>query len=544
MSGARAYRNGSSTAQLPPLPRISKIPPKVWGMQHQSTSSRDWSSKFCRFLSNRRTGLYVAAFLACISLLMLVSDFSIVSLPRPPLQGEKQRSIFGSTNAANETSEAAAGAASVVEYLRLLPPTSFLDPPLPHGHPCESFTMPPPPADKKRTGPRPCPVCYLPVEEAKKLYPPSGVFPSLIVQNLTYVREDASTAATSPGSAFGGHPTLEDRKRSHKIEESMHLYCGFARGIKPGVGSGFDIDEFDLYDMEKCHGIVVISAIFGNYDPLQQPKHISEHSKKNVCFFMFVDEETQAAIIKRGGSYSRTKKVGLWRVVTVHNIPYLDPRRTGKIPKLLSHRLFPNARFSLWIDGKLELVVDPYQIMERFLWRTHDTFAISKHYKRFDVFTEAEANKLARKYNNASIDAQVNFYRKEGLVPYTTAKLPIVSDVPEGCVIVREHTPLTNLFTCLWFNEVDRFTSRDQISFGIVRDKIMAQVPWRINMFLDCQRRNFVVQGYHRDVIEQRRASSRRPPAPELSTAKAPRQRLQAPIAKNAKRVSHSGKVA
>lgn len=37
-----------------------------------------------------------------------------------------------------------------------------------------------------------------------------------------------------------------------------------------------------------------------------------------------------------------------------------------QIPKLLMHRLFPNARFSLWIDGKLELVVDPYQVLERY----------------------------------------------------------------------------------------------------------------------------------------------------------------------------------
>lgn len=67
-------------------------------------------------------------------------------------------------------------------------------------------------------------------------------------------------------------------------------------------------------------------------------------------------------------------------------------------------------------------------------------------------------------------------------------------DVPEGCVIIREHIPITNLFTCLWFNEVDRFTSRDQLSFSTVRDKIMEKVDWSINMFLDCERRNFVIQ--------------------------------------------------
>ena len=43
------------------------------------------------------------------------------------------------------------------------------------------------------------------------------------------------------------------------------------------------------------------------------------------------------------------------------------------------------------------------------------------------MFVEAEANKAAGKYDNASIDFQVDFYRKEGLTPYTEEKLPITS---------------------------------------------------------------------------------------------------------------------
>jgi len=34
------------------------------------------------------------------------------------------------------------------------PPSHFLGYTLPPGHPCNSFTLPPPPVDKKRTGPR------------------------------------------------------------------------------------------------------------------------------------------------------------------------------------------------------------------------------------------------------------------------------------------------------------------------------------------------------------------------------------------------------
>ncbi|KAL5162852.1 hypothetical protein HKD37_07G019867 [Glycine soja] len=430
-------------------------------------------------------------------------------------------------------------AMGLTKRLVLLPPPTgyFLGYHLPPGHPCNSFTLPPPPADKKRTGPRrlcyvlACPVCYLPVEEAIGLMPalPS---PSPVLGNLTYVyEENLSRDGEFGGSDFGGYPTLKQRNDSFDIRESMTVHCGFVRGIKPGRNTGFDIDGADLFEMEQCDGVVVASAIFGNFDVINEPNNISDYSRKTVCFLMFVDEQTEKYLIS-SGKLGISKKIGLWRTIVARNLPYPDARRTGKkgegkilrsidllvlarsyIPKLLLHRLVPNARYSIWLDGKLELVVDPYQILERFLWRKNATFAISKHYRRFDVFIEAEANKAAGKYDNASIDFQIEFYKKEGLTPYTEAKLPLISDVPEGCVIVREHVPISNLFACLWFNEVDRFTSRDQISFSTVRDKILSRVDFHFNMFLDCERRNFVVQKYHRDLL-LRLAPPASPPPP------------------------------
>jgi hypothetical protein len=376
-------------------------------------------------------------------------------------------------------------------------------------HPCKGFAVPAPVKDPKRTGPRPCPVCYLNEELAISQIPAPGAYVSPVLKRLRFV-SDAEAGKrpvhNAPGSSFGGYPSLEDRAAGFNVREEMTVHCGFVKGPSPGVGTGYDIDEEDRNAMHSCYGVVVASAIFGNYDQLQQPKNISEEARKSVCFFMFVDEETEAALGDYDEDFKSTKQVGLWRVVVVHNLPYRDPRRTGKIPKLLLHRLFPNVRFSIWADGKLEIVQDPYKILERFLWRTNETFAISEHYRRFDVFEEADANKAAGKYSNKSIDEQVKFYKQEGMTPYSKAKLPITSDVPEGCVIIREHTPIANLMSCLWFNEVDRFTSRDQLSFGIVRDKLAAAVPggWRVSMFKDCERRNFVVQGYHRDLLLQR----------------------------------------
>ncbi|GLT51396.1 hypothetical protein SLA2020_248100 [Shorea laevis] len=321
-----------------------------------------------------------------------------------PLINSLQPNGLNTPYTVNQTSSLITGEETENRIMPTPPPSYFLGYTLPSGHPCNTFTLPPPPADKKRTGPRPCLVCYLPVEEA-----------------VAYIYE---------------------RNNSCDIRESMSVHCGFAKGRKPGCGTGFDIDNDDLLELEQCNGVIVASAVFGAFDNIQQPSNISEYSKQTVCFYMFVDEETEADL-KHNGGLVNSKKIGIWRVVVVHNLPYTDGRRNRKIPKLLPHRLFPNARFSLWIDGKLELAVDPYQILERFLWRKNATFVISKHYKRFDVFDEAEANNAAGKFDNASINFQVDFY-KEGLTPFSKAKLPITSDVPEGCVIIREHVPISN----------------------------------------------------------------------------------------------------
>ncbi|MCO5554083.1 hypothetical protein L7F22_007609 [Adiantum nelumboides] len=214
-------------------------------------------------------------------------------------------------------------------------PRSLLssDQPLPPSHPCHGFTLPPPPADKKRTGPRPCPVCYLPVEEAIDKMPAAmSLGAGEAVRNLSYKVNPPEVIPQEgrQGSYFSGHPSLQDRDKSFQIQEHMNVHCGFVKGMKPGLGTGFDIGAKDLADMDRCTGIVVASAIFGNYDLLQQPRNISPYSRSSVCFFMFVDEETQQ-FLDEVNADSNAKEVGVWKVVVVRNMPYKDARRNGKV---------------------------------------------------------------------------------------------------------------------------------------------------------------------------------------------------------------------
>ena len=50
--------------------------------------------------------------------------------------------------------------------------------------------------------------------------------------------------------------------------------------------------------------------------------------------------------------------------------------------------IFGPSRYSLWVDSKLRLYIDPLLIFEKFLWRGGFEYAISNHYDRHCVWEE------------------------------------------------------------------------------------------------------------------------------------------------------------
>lgn len=302
---------------------------------------------------------------------------------------------------------------------------------------------------------------------------------------------------------FSGHQTLQEREEVF-IAHDQKINCGFVKGPKGYPSTGFDLAEDDAKYISSCH-IAVVSCIFGNSDRLRIPveKMVSRLSRKNVCFVMFVDEVTLQTLSSEGHLLDRMGFIGLWKIVVVKNLPSDDMRRVGKIPKLLSHRLFSSARYSIWLDSKLRLQLDPYLILEYFLWRKGHEYAISNHYDRHCVWQEVAQNKRLNKYNHTVIDEQFAFYQADGLKKFNASdphKL-LPSNVPEGSFIVRAHTPMSNLFSCLWFNEVDRFTPRDQLSFAYTYYKLRSmnpEKPFYLNMFKDCERRKIAKLFRHR----------------------------------------------
>ncbi|WCJ27398.1 hypothetical protein M5689_009145 [Euphorbia peplus] len=279
--------------------------------------------------------------------------------------------------------------------------------------------------------------------------------------------------------SFGGNFSVHERisyfRREH---DNVAIPCGFFKR--------FPVSHSDQMAMERCNGVVVVSAIFNDHDKIRQPKSLGSKTLDTVCFFLFIDDVTlkglhhHQLITKNPQNYT---SIGVWRIVKVMSRDlYESPAMNGIIPKYLVHRLFPNSKFSIWIDAKLQLMVDPLLLIHALVIKEEVDMAISKH--PFFKHTMEEALATARWKKWWDVDAlriQMETYCEYGLQPWTPQKLPYPSDVPDSALILRKHGRNNNMFSCLMFNELEAFNPRDQLPFAYIRDNI--QPKMKLNMF-------------------------------------------------------------
>ncbi|KAI3741561.1 hypothetical protein L1987_59235 [Smallanthus sonchifolius] len=280
------------------------------------------------------------------------------------------------------------------------------------------------------------------------------------------------------GGCFGMNYSTHERISYFDYGDGgIEIPCGFFKK--------FPISDHDRLAMESCKGVVVVSAIFGDHDKIRQPKGLGSKTLDHVCFYMFVDEVTLQQLHYHNVLSRKTKenKIGAWRIVKVSSQElYENPAMNGIVPKYLVHRLFPNSKYSIWVDAKMQLAVDPLLLLHSLLIVKDADMAISKH--PFYVHTMEEAMATARWKKWWDVDSlriQIETYCENGLQPWSLKKHPYPSDVPDSAIILRKHGVASNLFSCLLFNELEAFNPRDQLPFAFVRDLMNPKM--KINMF-------------------------------------------------------------
>ncbi|EEE60000.1 hypothetical protein OsJ_12726 [Oryza sativa Japonica Group] len=331
-------------------------------------------------------------------------------------------------------------------------------------------------------------------EKLQNLELPEVPEQNLSVQKVVYKSsllhlgdDDSSRTEISRFNSFTGYQTLNEREESFKMKELTTLHCGFYN-----ENGGFKVSDVDKDYMRSC-SVVVATCAFGGGDDLHQPIGMTEVSIKKVCYVAFWDEVTRAAQEEEGNKIGENLMIGLWRIILVRDLPFSDQRLNGKIPKLISHRLFPMARYSIWVDSKSQFRRDPLGVLEALLWRSNSSLALSEHGARSSLYDEGKAIVKKHKATPEEVKIQLDQYRQDGIPD--EKRFNGKKALAEASVIVRDHAPLTNLFMCLWFNEVVRFTSRDQLSFPYVLRRL--RMPG-VHLFPVCARKDLVNSFGHR----------------------------------------------
>jgi lipopolysaccharide biosynthesis glycosyltransferase len=202
--------------------------------------------------------------------------------------------------------------------------------------------------------------------------------------------------------------------------------------------------------------IIVYTAIYGKRDHLQDPLVVPP----NVDFVCFTDDPKLTSRI--------------WKIRVEAPDSHMAVR-SAKLFKIFPHKYFPEYDASVWVDGNILVRGDVNEFIEEVL--KDAPFAafdhMGGHDKRDCAYDEAEslleAKKIGR-YQNLSADLvkkQMDAYRTEGF--------PKHNGLISTMILARRHNDAKVIETMqAWWDEMQKFTHRDQLSFNYV--------AWKNNM--------------------------------------------------------------
>lgn len=197
---------------------------------------------------------------------------------------------------------------------------------------------------------------------------------------------------------------------------------------------------------------VVYTAIFG--DIRDRLRSLPSQRNNEVAFFAFLEN---TGIIDPG-----TVAPIKWETADAifHDN---NPRRQARAHKILSHKLFKTAGYTLWIDGSIQIVHDNVlNIMEEYL--ENADLCVFKHRTRQCIYEEVFACIEQRKDDKGTMIDQVARYLKHDY--------PRNNGLAETTVLLRRNCMRISKFNEMWWSELENGSYRDQLSFDYVAWKM------------------------------------------------------------------------
>jgi Protein of unknown function (DUF616) len=183
--------------------------------------------------------------------------------------------------------------------------------------------------------------------------------------------------------------------------------------------------------------LIVYTSIIGDYDRLLEQEKW-DATIRYVCI-------TDQMPTKRNG----------WDIRLVERST-ATARVQQRSYKILSHRMFPEADVTLYIDGNFQLLTNPRELAAYYL--KHADLALFRHPERNSVFAELEACADLGKDDPRNLSRVATRYRTRGL--------PEIGFLYSGGFILRRHTAPIVVFNEAWYEELLQSTPRDQPSLG------------------------------------------------------------------------------
>ena len=194
---------------------------------------------------------------------------------------------------------------------------------------------------------------------------------------------------------------------------------------------------------------VIYTAIIGGYDDLVEP----DYKPAGWDFVCFTDRDLES---------------DTWEIRKTLPL-YTDNTRTARKHKLLTHRLFPDCEYSLWIDGNINVRGDVTELLSYVDGCNYATYDHSQNQldPRDCIYQEANAifqlGSQSRNYkdNPELIQGQMERYVKEGY--------PKNNGLVVQMEVLRRHneTDVVDSMEDQW-SELKYNSKREQLSFNYI----------------------------------------------------------------------------
>lgn len=153
----------------------------------------------------------------------------------------------------------------------------------------------------------------------------------------------------------------------------------------------------------------------------------------------------------------------VWRampILRVSNDRYYGHRRNARLCKVLPHCVVPGYEYYIWHDATHDVIADPTDIIAVSQITSERPLALFRHQRWRSPYDEAVQILRRGLDEPALVNAQMSYYK--------ACKMPFSTPVYETPVVVRRLCERCRMVDFMWWEQICRFSSRDQLSVPFV----------------------------------------------------------------------------